>query len=79
LSGLSELCGWLKGALPALSLRQEETPNLTVDNPGKNETQAWLFYHLENVSNLTLAVREVLVRLIQFEPRIRQTRKPIPE
>jgi uncharacterized membrane protein YccC len=79
LSGLSELCGWLKGALPALSLRQEETPNLTVDNPGKNEAQAWLFYHLENVSNLALAVREVLVRLIQFEPRIRQTRKAIPE
>jgi uncharacterized membrane protein YccC len=67
---LSEFSQRLEKALQAVPLEMEEAANLAVENPKNNEAQAWLFYHLKNVSHLTLAVREVLSRLLQSEARI---------
>jgi hypothetical protein len=34
-----------------------------VGNPKNRETAAWLLYHVKNVSDLTLAARNVVARL----------------
>jgi hypothetical protein len=56
-----------------------EAANLPVENPKSHEAQAWLFYHLKNVSDLTLAIREVLSRLVESEARIPQRKKAVLE
>jgi uncharacterized membrane protein YccC len=38
-----------------------------VGDPKNRETAAWLFYHLKNVSDLTLAARNVVARLLKPE------------
>jgi hypothetical protein len=63
---LSEFSQRLEKALRAVPLEMEEAANLAVENPKNNEAQVWLFYHLKNVSHLTLAVREVLSRRNRF-------------
>jgi hypothetical protein len=72
-SDFSEFSEHLKRALEAPSLEMQEAANLAIKNPKGNEVQAWLFYHLKNVSQLTLAIHEVLSRLLQSEARIPQS------
>jgi uncharacterized membrane protein YccC len=43
--------------------------DVPVGNPKNSEAEAWLFYHLKNVYNLTLAAREAVSRLIRSEVR----------
>ncbi len=38
--------------------------HVTVGNPQNSETAAWLYYHLKNVSDLILAARNVVARLL---------------
>lgn len=42
-------------------------PGPESDTYKKDETVAWLFYHLHNISDLTLNAREVVVRLLRAE------------
>jgi uncharacterized membrane protein YccC len=47
----------------------QKESDVPVGNPKSNEAEAWLFYHLKNVYNLTLAAREAVSRLIRSEVR----------
>jgi hypothetical protein len=47
----------------------QKVSDVPVGNPKSNEAEAWLFYHLKNVYNLTLAAREAVSRLIRSEVR----------
>jgi hypothetical protein len=47
----------------------QKVSDLPVGNPKNSETGAWLFYHLKNVYNLTLAAREAVSRLLRSEVR----------
>jgi hypothetical protein len=39
--------------------------NVTVGNPKNTETAVWLYYHLKNVSDLIVAARHVVARLLR--------------
>ena len=75
----SEFSLRLENALHASPLEMREAANLPVENPKSDEVQAWLFYHLKNVSDLTLAIREVLSRLVESEARIPERKKAVLE
>jgi uncharacterized membrane protein YccC len=45
----------------------QKVSDVPVGNPKNSETGAWLFYHLKNVYNLTLAAREAVSRLLRSE------------
>jgi uncharacterized membrane protein YccC len=45
-----------------------------VKNPHGSEMAPWLFYHLKNASELTLAAREVVSRLLRSETRSGETK-----
>jgi hypothetical protein len=47
----------------------QKVSDVPVGNPKNSETGAWLFYHLKNVYNLTLAAREAVSRLLSSEGR----------
>jgi uncharacterized membrane protein YccC len=47
----------------------QKESDVPVGNAKNSETGAWLFYHLKNVYNLTLAAREAVSRLLRSEVR----------
>jgi hypothetical protein len=53
----------------SLWLTLKKISDVPVGNPKSNEAEAWLFYHLKNVYDLTLAAREPVSRLIRSELR----------
>ena len=55
------MAGEVSAGSPA---RFAKVSDVTVGNPKNSETAAWLYYHLKNVNNLTLAAREAVSRLI---------------
>jgi uncharacterized membrane protein YccC len=62
----SELFEWLEKSLQDVSDDMRILANATAGNPKDRETAAWLFYHLKNVSDLTLAARNVVARLLSL-------------
>ena len=67
LSDHSRLFERLEKFLQEAQLEVQISATVAVGNPKTNETAAWLFYHLKNVSDLTLAARNVVARLHRSE------------
>jgi uncharacterized membrane protein YccC len=64
LSDQLELYDWLEKSLQEVPPEMQFLAETTVENPKHSETIAWLFFHLKNVSDLTLAARNVVARLL---------------
>jgi hypothetical protein len=64
LSDQSGLYEWLEKSLQEVPPEMQFLAQTTVENPKHSETIAWLFFHLKNVSDLTLAARNVVARLL---------------
>lgn len=67
LPDLSALTGHLEESVRVFPEAPDAAVALLVKGPKRSETGAWLFYHLKNVSDLTLAAREVASRLLRAE------------
>ena len=63
LSDHSELFEWPEKSLQEASSDMQIPADVSVGNPKDSETAAWLYYHLENVSDLIYWRLETLTRL----------------
>src|SRR6202035_136745 len=58
LADSSEILERLEKDLQIAGHDLQKVSDVPVGNPKSNEAEAWLFYHLKNVYNLTIAARE---------------------
>jgi uncharacterized membrane protein YccC len=65
---LTEFVESLENALHGIPEQMPVMAGSTPENARNDEIRVWLFYHLKNVGNLTLALREVSSRLLQSMP-----------
>jgi uncharacterized membrane protein YccC len=67
---VSELLGDLEKGFHASLRKNEVATEIKTENETLNETEKWLFYHLANVLQLTLATREAIARFVRSERRL---------
>jgi uncharacterized membrane protein YccC len=76
---LSLLLEQLENSFPRGSSDAQKMPENSAEAAENNATGASLFYHLKNAVNLTLAMREVISRLLSAPPPSAKTSGSLPE
>jgi hypothetical protein len=67
---ISERVNQLELAFQAPLRKGAAVPRIRVGKETLNQTEEWLFYHLANVLQLTLATREAFARLVRSERKL---------
>jgi uncharacterized membrane protein YccC len=67
---ISERVSQLELAFQAPLRKGAAVPRIRVGKETLNQTEEWLFYHLANVLQLTLATREAFARLVRSERKL---------